>query len=208
MADARRRAGEDQVTRLEGAEARRVRDEAAHAEDQLGGVPVLEQFAVQALHDAEAAAVAELRHRNERFAERAEGVEPLAARPLLVAVLQVARRDVVRAAVAGDEVERVVLGDPAPGAADLDSELRLGVDVRRLRRDNDRLAAADQRVGELPEEERLRRRLPSRLPDVAQVVEAGAEDLHDAILALGSSAWRSPSASPSYPIRRTRGSSS
>ena len=102
----------------------------------------------------------------------------------------------------------VSFANPAPGAADLDSELRLGVDVRRLRREHDRLAAADQRVGELPEEERLRRRLPSRLPDVAQVVEAGAEDLHDAILALGSSAWRSPSASPSCPIRRTRGSSS
>src|SRR5205823_12040382 len=116
--------------------------------------------------------------------------------------------DVVRAAVAGDELERVVLGDPAAGAPDLDGELGLRVDVGRLRWEDDRLARPDQRVLELAEEERLRRRLPARLPDVAQVVEPGAENFHRRILAIGFLRWRSPSASPSSPIRRTRASSS
>src|SRR5205085_4985119 len=111
------------------------------------------------------------------------GVEPLAARPLLVAELQVARRDVVRAAVAGHELEYVVLGDPAPGAADLDGEFGLGVDVRGLGRQDDRLAGADHRVRELAEEERLRGRLAPRLPDVVEVIEAGTENFHRGILA-------------------------
>ena len=66
VADARRRAGQDQVARLEREDVRGVRDEVAHAEDEVGGVAVLEELAVQALHDAQAAAVAELRHRHER----------------------------------------------------------------------------------------------------------------------------------------------
>ena len=113
VADARRRAGQDQVARLEREHVRRERDQVAHAEERSTRVAVLEELAVQALDDAQAAAVAELRHRHEPVAERAERVEALAARPLLVAVLEVPRRDVVRAAVARDEVERVVLGDRA-----------------------------------------------------------------------------------------------
>ncbi len=177
-ADARRRPGQDQVARLEREDRRDERDEPAHAEDQLGRVPVLEQLAVQPLHDPQPARVAELRHRHELRAERAERVEALRPRPLLVGALQVAGTDVVRAAVAGDEVERVVLVDAAAHPADLDRELGLGVDVRRFGRQHDRLARADQRRRELAEEQRLGRRLDPLLLDVGEVVEPGSDDFH------------------------------
>ena len=120
--------------------------------------------------------------RDEPVAERAERVEALGARPLALGVLDVARREVVGAAVAAHVVERVGLGDPVPGAADLDRELGLGVDVRRLGRQHDRLARADQRVLELAEEQRRGGRLVAELRRVLRVVPADADDLHSVIL--------------------------
>ena len=79
-------------------------------------------------------------------------------------------------------VERVVERDPVPAAADLDRELGLGVHVRRLGREHDRLARADQRVLELPEEQRLGGRLVAQLGRVLGVVPADADDLHSGIL--------------------------
>src|SRR5581483_7003779 len=183
LAAAARRPREDEGARGERAEAGGVGDETPDPEDELGRVPVLEHLAVQALDDAQPAPVPELRDGDEAVADGAERVEALSTRPLLVAVLQVARGHVVRTAVAGDEVERVVLADPPPDAPDLDRELRLRVDVGRLRRQDDRLAGPDHGRVELPEEERLRRRLAAGLADVAQVVQAGAEDFHGDIVA-------------------------
>ena len=90
-------------------------------------------------------------------------------------------------------VERVGLGDPAPARADLERELGLGVDVRRLGRQHDRVAVADQGVVELAEEERLRRRIVAELGRVLGVVSSDADDLHSEILTrLDRSATRRP----------------
>jgi hypothetical protein len=89
-------------------------------------------------------------------ADGAEGVEALAARPLAVAVLEVARADVVGGEIAGDHVERPRRREAPPARADHDRELSLGVDVRRLRREHDLVAVADERGRKLGEEERLR----------------------------------------------------
>ena len=57
--------------------------------------------------------VVDLLARHQPRPDGAEGVGRLAARPLAVGELQVARADVVDADVAADVVERVALGDAA-----------------------------------------------------------------------------------------------
>jgi hypothetical protein len=79
-------------------------------------------------------------------------------------------------------LERVVHRDAAAAAADLHGELGLRVDVRRLRRDRDRLARPDERVRELAEDERLGRQVVSELRRVIRIVPPDADDLHSAIL--------------------------
>src|SRR5207248_7929944 len=101
----------------------------------------------------------ELGHGDELRAERTEGVEALRAEPLALRVLDVARGDVVCAPVAAHMVQRGTLRDPPAAAPDLDAQLGLGIDVRSLGGQHDRIARADQRVLELAEEERSRRRL-------------------------------------------------
>src|SRR5262249_6240263 len=51
VADTRRRAGKDQVARLEREHVRDERDKERHAEDQVRGVSVLQHLAVQPLDD-------------------------------------------------------------------------------------------------------------------------------------------------------------
>jgi hypothetical protein len=79
-------------------------------------------------------------------------------------------------------VERVVVEDPLAAAADLDRELGLGVDVGRLRREDDLVSRADQGVLELAEDERLGRRFVAELGRVLRVISADANDLHAPIL--------------------------
>ena len=81
-------------------------------------------------------------------------------------------------------LERTILGDSMPAGADLDAQLGLGVDVSRLRRDDDRLAGADQRVRELAEEEGSGRQLVSELRRVLRVVSSDADDLHSGDFAV------------------------
>src|SRR5205823_14480284 len=58
-----------------------------------------------------------------------------------------------------------------------DAELRLVIDVLRDRRDADRLAVADQRVGPFGEEQRALRQRRALLFRVVAVVQADADDL-------------------------------
>ena len=125
--------------------------------------------------------VVDLLARHEPRADRAEGVGRLAARPLAVGELQVARADVVDADVAADVVERVALGDAAAGAADDDAELGLVVDLGALGRQDDRLARADERVRPLGEQQRRRRQVGALLLRVVAVVQPDADDLRRTI---------------------------
>ena len=154
------------------------------AEDQVVGRPVLEHLAVQPLHDAQPAPVAELRDGHEAIAERTERVEALRPGPLALRVLDVPGRHVVRTAVPAHMLERPRLRDPAAADADLDTELRFGVHMRRLWRDDDRFARADQRVLELAEEQRLGRRIVAELGGVLRIVSPYADDLHAADIGL------------------------
>ena len=109
--------------------------------------------------------------------DRAERVGRLAARPLPVCELQVARRDVVGDDIAAYRLERVLLRDVLHRRADHDPELGLVVALRHDRRDHDRIAGADQRGRVLREEERRLGQLDSLLLGVVPVVETDADDL-------------------------------
>src|SRR5204862_6940846 len=100
-------------------------------------------------------------------AERAEGVEALGARELLVFFLQVARGDVVGAGVAEDR----------PLLADDDGQLAFVIDALRLRRADDRAVWRQDRAGRLQEDDRLGRRVVAQLLRMIRVVAPDRDDL-------------------------------
>lgn len=122
-------------------------------------------------------AVAELVDRHERGEKRPERVEALRAHPLPVLALDRPRADIVPHGVAGNVRKRVFGADPPPALADHDGELRLGVDVRLLARQHDRLVRSDERRRELREQDRRLRRLTPALRRVVDVVQPDAHDL-------------------------------
>ena len=111
-------------------------------------------------------------------AERAEGVHALGAGPLAVAALQVASRDVVGDRVAEDDLLGLLGLDVLAHPADDHRELALEADLgRQRRRDDDRVAGADDgRVGH-EEHHRLGRELVAHLGGVVGVVAPDADDL-------------------------------
>src|SRR5207344_931956 len=84
---------------------------------------------------------------------------------------------VVRAHVAKHRLEGALLRYAPDALADDDSELRLVVRLRDDRRDDDRLAGADERGRPLREQERRRRQLGALLLRVVAIVQANADDL-------------------------------
>ena len=121
--------------------------------------------------------VGDVRRRHERGPTGQNVSGRLAARPLSVLELEVARADVVRAQVAAHRLERVLLRHGLHPRPDDDAELGLVVALRHDRRDHDRLARPDQRVRPLREQQRLLRQLDALLLGVVPVVETDADDL-------------------------------
>src|SRR6185436_19750686 len=126
--------------------------------------------------DAERMRIRDLVARSHR-ADRAERVGRLPTRPLPVAELEVPCAHVVRAEVAANGLEGVLLRHALDALADDDAELRLVVGLRDDRRDHDRLAWPDERRRPLREEERRLRELGALLLRMVAVVEADADDL-------------------------------
>ena len=108
--DAGWRSGGDDVARLERERLRAVADDLGDREEHLRCAGVLADLAIDGAADAQPLRIADLVGGHEDRAHRAERVERLAADPLTVAELQVARRDVVQAGVAEDVVEGVPHG--------------------------------------------------------------------------------------------------
>src|SRR5207247_6895292 len=88
-------------------------------------------------------------------AETASAGEVLAGGPLDGVALPVAHRAVVVAAVAGDVIPGILLGNPPSGPADDDRDLGLVVEVLRLARPQDRLLVAHLRFGKAQKQLRL-----------------------------------------------------
>ncbi len=109
-ADAGRRAREDEIAGLERRRLRHVRDDVVDAEDEVRGRRVLKHLAAHDRPDRERVRIGDLVTRRHR-ADGAERVRRLAARPLSVRELKVARAHVVRAEVAAHRLERVLLRD-------------------------------------------------------------------------------------------------
>ena len=168
--------GEDEVARLERRRLRRVRDHVVDPEDEIRRRRVLQRLAADDRADCERMRIGDLVARR-HLANGAEGVGGLPARPLPVRELQVARAHVVRAEVSAHRLERVFLRHALDSRADHDAELGLVVGLGHDRRDDDRLARADQGRRPLREEERLRRKLRALLLGVVGVVQADADDL-------------------------------
>ena len=181
-ADARRRPGGDDVARLERDRAADELDELGDAPDHVRGRAVLHQDLGAVVRagagdpprpEAEGLGIRDLVGGDEDRAHRQERVGALGAQPLAVAdlalgegrrdALPVAGADVVDDHVARDVVERVRARDPSGPRADDDAELDLEVEGVGALRPDDRLAVADDRVGELREQERPGRQRAGRL---------------------------------------------
>src|SRR6185369_10867929 len=177
-ADARRRAGRDEVAGPERHEAAAVRDELGDAEDHRARRSVLAALAVDVEPHREVLRVLDLVGGHHPRADRAERVAALALVPRAAALeLVLALGDVVDDAVAGDELQRVGLVDVARLLADDDAELDLPVALERALRQHDGVVRADDRAGRLHEDDRLLRDRGAGLGGVVRVVEADADEL-------------------------------
>jgi hypothetical protein len=99
------------------------------------------------------------------------------ARETHVALLEIARRDVVHAGVPQDEVERRSLRHGPRGATDDHPQLPLVVDAPARGRQPDRLEVGDQRRRGFEEQERLGRNVVTELRRVRSVIAADSHDL-------------------------------
>jgi len=131
-----------------------VRDELGDAEDHVARPGVLKDLAVQTLLDAYVANALELVARHEPRAHGTERVEPLAAEPLPVGELGLARAHIVCTREACDELEGIVDRDVVRVSADHDRELCLGVDMPDVRREQNRVPVLDECVRKLREQQR------------------------------------------------------
>jgi hypothetical protein len=110
-------------------------------------------------------------------ADGAEAVEPLRARPLPVALLEVARRDVVERHNAAQGAHGFGLRRPRQARADHDADLPFELHALGRGGEQDGLALGDHARRRLEEEERRRGDLVAQLPGVIAVVATDADDL-------------------------------
>src|SRR5439155_1732302 len=115
----------------------------------------LDALAVQAARQRQQRSREDLVGAHHPRAEAAGAGEVLAGGPLDGVALPVAHRAVVVAAVAGDVIPGILLGNSPSSPADDDRDLRLVVEVLRFARAQDRLPVAHLRFGKAQEQRRL-----------------------------------------------------
>src|SRR6185295_4569960 len=165
---ARRRAGGDDVARLQHEELRAVPDDVRDAEDHGLRVAALALLAVDVEPHVELLHVLDLVLGDEPGPERPERLAALALGPLAAALLlELPLRHVVADAVAGDHVERVLLGEVARARPDHDRELV--VELGRGLRDHGVVVCAHNAVRRLLEDDRVLRDRRARLGGVVGV---------------------------------------
>ena len=143
---------------------------------------ILHGLAVQQRPDAQRLGVGNVVGRHQNRPQRAEGVETLAPDPLASAPLELpgARRDVVAAGVAENEIEGVRLRGAAAAPADDDGKLAFVVGLLAVLagRQTDRIPGMGQGAGRLHEHDRAFGDVDTRLFGVLPVVEADAENVY------------------------------
>src|SRR5580704_1716593 len=155
-ADAWRRAGDDDVAGLHDEILRAAPDDVAAVEDHGRGVAALAFLAVDVEPHVQFLRVLDLVFGDEPRAERAERLAALALGPLPGTLdLEHALGDVVGEAIAGDDVERLVLAQIAGARADDDAELDFPIEFCGIPRDDGVVVRAAQAGRRLVEDDRL-----------------------------------------------------
>src|SRR5580693_1812024 len=154
--DARRRAGDDDVARLQDEILRAAPDDVAAVEDHGRGVAALAFLAIDVEPHVQLLRVLDLVLGDEPGAEWAERLAALALGPLPGALdLKDAFGDVVGEAIAGDDVERLIFAQIAGALADDDAELDFPVELTGILRDDGVVVRAAQARRRLVEDDRL-----------------------------------------------------
>src|SRR5690606_29841766 len=179
-ADAGRRAGGNDVARLQAHELAQVAHEVRHAEDHRARRAVLVALAVDLEPEVELVPVRHFVGRDEPRTDRAERIGALTLDPLAAHFqLEGALRHVVHDAVAGDVIERLGLRHVAGRPADDDAELDLPVGLLGAARDDDVVVGPRDGRRRLHEDDRLGRHGHARLGRVVRVVQTDADELAD-----------------------------
>src|ERR1700676_1747385 len=179
-ADAGRRARGDEIAGQQGEERRDVGNALRDGEDHGRGRAGLAALAVDVEPHREFLHVGNLVPGDQPRADRAERVVRFALGPLSAALLlEIAFRDVIADAVAGDVVEGVGLGDVFGAGADDGGDFDFPVEFLGFARLFDRVVrAAEGGVG-LQEENRLGRNRIAGLLGVIDVVQADGDEFGD-----------------------------
>src|SRR5580700_2312075 len=176
--DARRRAGDDDVARLQDEILRAAPDDVAAVEDHGRGVAALALLAVDVKPHVQFLRILELVLGDEPRAERAKGLAALAFGPLAGALdLEHALGDVVGEAIAGDDVERLFLAQVAGARADDNAELDFPVEFCRVPRDDGVVARAAQARRRLVEDDRLFRDRHAGLGGMVGIIEPDGDEI-------------------------------
>src|SRR3984957_11684811 len=176
--DARRRAGDDDVAGLQDEILRAAPDDVAAVEDHGRSVAALAFLAVDVEPHVQFLRVLELVLGDEPWAERAEGLAALALGPLAGALdLEHALGDVVGEAIAGDDVERLVLAQVAGARADDDAELDFPVELGRIPRDDGVVVRAAQARRRLVEDDRLFRDRHAGFGGVVGIIQPDGDEI-------------------------------
>src|SRR6266550_3776025 len=141
--DPGRRAGGDEIARLQGEPCRNRCHQRGDIEDEVASIAILPKLAVHPAFHGEIRCI-ELVGRRDPGTHRAKGVEPLPQEPLLVIALPIARGYIVDNGVAPDVVVGMLGCDVAPRLPDYYGELGLVIDRRGdVAMEVDRVAVAD-----------------------------------------------------------------
>src|SRR5580704_1356679 len=152
-ADAGRRAGGYDVAGQERGDGGEIFDERGDFENELTGVGVLEDFAVDGEADIEDVGIGDFVGGDDGGAEGAEGGEALAHGPLGAGELHVAGADIVDDGVAVDVIAPCGCGYAIAALSDHEGEFSFVVGLGGVPWEHDGLARADDRGGELEEDD-------------------------------------------------------
>src|SRR5579862_4165136 len=176
--DARRCAGDDDVARLQDEILRAAPDDVAAVEDHGRGVAALAFLAVDVEPHVQFLRILDLVLGDEPRAERAEGFAAFALGPLAGALdLEHALGDVVGQAIAGDDVERLVLAQVAGARADDNAELDFPIELGGIPRDDGVVVRAAQARRRLVEDDRLLRNRHAGFGSVVGIVQPDGDEI-------------------------------
>src|SRR5882757_7286715 len=180
-ADAGRRARRDDVAGQQGKERRDVRNALRYGEDHGRGRPGLAALAIDVEPHRELLHVGNFVPGGEPRADRAKRVVRLALGPLPAALLlEIAFRDIVADAVAGDVIERVSLGNVFGAGTDNGGDFDFPVEFLGFARFFDRIVRTAQGGVGLQEKDRLGRNRVSGLLGVIDIVQADGDEFRNA----------------------------